>query len=170
MRLLGALRDAVPGAIFVGDSTQIAYAGNLFYSHDRAGGWFNAATGFGALGYATGAAVGAALAAPDTRVICLTGDGGLMFQPGELRTAVDEGLDITFVVFNNNGFGEIASAMRDAGAAVIGCTPTAPDMAALAQAMGLPYTRATDSDLAVLAAAARGPRLIEVRRKNVSEY
>lgn len=170
VRLLGALRDAVPGAIFVGDSTQIAYAGNLFYSHDRAGGWFNAATGFGALGYATGAAVGAALAAPDTRVICLTGDGGLMFQPGELRTAVDEGLDITFVVFNNNGYGEIASAMRDAGAAVIGCTPTAPDMAALAQAMGLPYTRATDSDLAVLAAAARGPRLIEVRRKNVSEY
>ncbi|MFN4100698.1 MAG: 5-guanidino-2-oxopentanoate decarboxylase [Pararhodobacter sp.] len=170
IRLLGALRDAVPGALFIGDSTQIAYAGNLFYSHDRPGGWFNAATGYGALGYGIGAAVGAALAAPETRVICLTGDGGLMFHPGELRTARDEGLDVTFVVFNNEGYGEIAQAMREAGAEVIGCTPSAPDMRALAEAMGLPYTRATDSDLPMLVAAGHGPRLIEVKRKNVSDF
>lgn len=169
VRLLESLRDAFPGAILVGDSTQIAYAGNLYYSHDSAEGWFNAATGYGALGFATGAAVGAALAAPGRRVVCLTGDGGLMFQPGELRTALDEGLDVTFVVFNNNGFGEIASAMRQAGAAVIGCTPSAPEMAPLAAAMGLPYARATDADLPGVIAAARGPRLVEVRRPDVTE-
>ncbi len=170
VRLLQALRDAVPGAIMVGDSTQIAYAGNLCYSHDRPGGWFNAATGYGALGYATGAAVGAALAAPGSRVICLTGDGGLMFHPGELRSAFDEDLDIAFVVFNNDGYGEIARAMQAAGTEVIGCTPSAPDMAALAQAMGLPYARATDADLPALVAGGQGPRLIEVRRKNVRDY
>jgi len=103
VQLLQKLRDAVPGAIFVGDSTQIAYAGNLFYSHDRPGGWFNAATGYGALGYGIGAAVGAAIADPDARVFCLTGDGGLMFHPGELRTARDEGANVTFVVFNERG-------------------------------------------------------------------
>ncbi len=168
VRLLVSLREGFPGAILVGDSTQIAYAGNLYYSHDSAEGWFNAATGYGALGFATGAAVGAALAAPGRRVICLTGDGGLMFHPGELRTALDEDLDITFVVFNNNGFGEIASAMRQAGAAVIGCTPSAPEMAALAAAMGLPYARATDADLPGVIAAARGPRLVEVRRPDVT--
>jgi len=170
VQLLQKLRDAVPGAIFVGDSTQIAYAGNLFYSHDRPGGWFNAATGYGALGYGIGAAVGAAIADPDARVFCLTGDGGLMFHPGELRTARDEGANVTFVVFNNEGYGEIAMAMKDAGAEVIGCTPSAPDLRALAEAMGLPYSRATDSDLAIIAASGQGPRLIEVRRKNVSEF
>lgn len=170
VQLLQKLRDAVPGAIFVGDSTQIAYAGNLFFSHDRPGGWFNAATGYGALGYGIGAAVGAAIADPEARVFCLTGDGGLMFHPGELRTARDEGANVTFVVFNNEGYGEIAMAMKDAGAEVIGCTPSAPDLRALAEAMGLPYSRATDSDLAIIAASGQGPRLIEVRRKNVSEF
>ena len=170
VQLLQKLRDAVPGAIFVGDSTQIAYAGNLCYSHDRPGGWFNAATGYGALGYGIGAAVGAAIAEPEARVFCLTGDGGLMFHPGELRTARDEGANVTFVVFNNEGYGEIAMAMKDAGAEVIGCTPSAPDLRALAEAMGLPYSRATDSDLAIIAASGQGPRLIEVRRKNVSDF
>lgn len=168
VRLLESLRDAVPGAVIVGDSTQAAYAGNLFYSHDTPGGWFNAATGYGALGHGIGAAIGAAVAAPGRRVLCLTGDGGLMFHPGELRTALDENLDVTFIVYNNNGYGEIASAMREAGAPVIGCTPSAPDMAALARAMGLPYTRATESDLPMLAAMTPGPRLIELRRPDVT--
>ncbi|MEE4347054.1 MAG: 5-guanidino-2-oxopentanoate decarboxylase [Paracoccaceae bacterium] len=157
--LLSRLRDQVPGAIMVGDSTQIVYAGNLWHDHDRPGGWFNAATGFGALGYATGAAVGAALAAPGVRVLCLIGDGGLMFAPGEVLTSVEEGLNITFIVFNNHGFGEIASAMREAGAEVLGCTPRPPDLEAFASACGLPYDRATPD---TVDARAPGPRLIEV--------
>jgi acetolactate synthase-1/2/3 large subunit len=157
--LLERLRDSLPGAIMVGDSTQVVYAGNLYYDHDRAGGWFNAATGFGALGYATGAAVGAALAAPGAHVLCLIGDGGLMFAPGEVLTAAEEGMNITFIVFNNRGFGEIASAMRDAGAEVIGCAPRPPDLAAFARACGLPFERATPATLRV---TGDGPRLIEV--------
>ena len=158
--LLETLRDTCPGAIMVGDSTQVVYAGNLCFDHDRPGGWFNAATGFGALGYATGAAVGAALAAPDSRILCLIGDGGLMFGPGEVLTAAEENLDITFIVFNNHGFGEIAAAMRAAGTEVLGCTPTPPDLAAFARACGLPFTSATPD---TLDPTAPGPRLIEVR-------
>jgi acetolactate synthase I/II/III large subunit len=162
--LLERMRDACPGAVMVGDSTQIVYAGNLFYDHDRPGGWFNAATGFGALGYATGAAVGAALAAPGRRILCLIGDGGLMFSPGEVLTAVEEHLDITFIVFNNHGFGEIADAMRAAGATVLGCTPAPPDLAAFAAACRLPYSRATADTLGL---TAPGPRLIEVELPRV---
>ncbi|WP_417600974.1 5-guanidino-2-oxopentanoate decarboxylase [Pararhodobacter oceanensis] len=170
IRLLEALRDRVPNAIMVGDSTQIIYAGNLYYSHDAPGGWFNAATGYGALGFATGAAIGAAFAAPDRRVICLTGDGGLMFHPGELRTACDEDLDITFVVFNNHGYGEIAQSMLDAGAEVLGCTPTPPDMEALAKASGLRFDICSDSELPELIASGKGPRLIEVERPRVVDF
>lgn len=165
--LLARLRDAVPGAIMVGDSTGLVYAGNLYHDHDRPGGWFGAATGFGALGHGVGAAVGAALGAPDTRVICLTGDGGLMFAPGEVLTAVQEGLDVTFVVLNNQGFGEIADAMRAAGAQVIGCTPRPPNFTDFARACGLPFARVSDGELPTEVAAARGPRLIEVPRPAV---
>lgn len=162
--LLEALRDAVPGSIMIGDSTQIAYAGNFYYDHDRPGAWFNAATGFGALGYATGAAVGAALADRSSRVLCLIGDGGLMFQPGELATAVDENLNITFIIMNNAGFGEIASAMKDAGTEVIGCTPTPPEFEHLARAFNLPFERCRYRDLPEAVRAHRhGPRMIEVR-------
>jgi acetolactate synthase-1/2/3 large subunit len=162
--LLEALRGAVPGAIIVGDSTQPVYAGNLLYAHDRAGGWFNAATGYGALGFATGAAVGAAIAAPDARVFCLIGDGGLQFSPAELRVAVDEGLDVTYLVWNNAGYGEIADAMRAAGTEVIGCAPSPLGLAAFAQACDLPYICiAPDAGALGAAVAGRGPRLVEIR-------
>lgn len=157
--LLNRLRDSCPDAIMVGDSTQVIYAGNLYYDHDRPCGWFNAATGYGALGYAPGASVGAALAAPDARILCLIGDGGLMFSPAELLTAVEENLNITFIVFNNAGYGEIASAMKAAGAQVLGCTPRPPDFADLARACGLPFTRTTPD---AIDATQSGPRMIEV--------
>jgi acetolactate synthase-1/2/3 large subunit len=164
--MLEAMRAAVPGAIIVGDSTQPVYAGNLCYDHDRAGGWFNAATGYGALGFAPGAAVGAALAAPGTPVICLTGDGGLQFSPGELRTALDERLPVTFVVWNNAGFQEIADAMADAGTEVIGCTPSPLNLRPFAEACDLPFTSVGQDPAALrqaLVARPPGPNLIEVR-------
>lgn len=167
VRLLQALRKAAPGALMVGDSTQTVYAGNLYHDHDAPGGWFNAATGYGALGFALGASVGAALARPQTRVLCLCGDGGMMFHPAELRTARDEALDVTFVVFNNDGYGEIAQAMIDAGTEVIGCTPSAPDFEALAKAMGLPFAQCSDDELPEIVRCGKGPKLIEVRRKKV---
>lgn len=165
--MLNALRDALPGAIVVGDSTQPVYAGNLFYDHDRAGGWFNAATGYGALGYGAPAAIGAAIAAPDTPVVCLTGDGGLQFSLAELMSARDEGVDVTFLVWNNRGYREIAEAMEGAGAVVLGCDPTPPDFAHLARACGIPHERiAADpdalADVLGRARAIRGPKMIEV--------
>ena len=166
LAMVEAIRDAVPGAIVVGDSTQPVYAGNLYYDHDRPGGWFNAATGYGALGYGPGAAVGAALAAPGVPVICLIGDGGLQFSPGELRTAVDENLPISFVVWNNAGFREIAESMAAVGAQVIGCDPSPLKMAHFATACDLPFVSVSNDPVALRAALSvpvTGPQMIEVR-------
>ena len=41
--------------------------------------WFNSSTGYGTLGYALPAAIGAKLAAPERPVVALIGDGGLQF-------------------------------------------------------------------------------------------
>ena len=164
--MVETIRAAMPGAIIVGDSTQPVYAANLYYDHDRAGGWFNAATGYGALGFAPGAAVGAALAAPGTQVVCLIGDGGLQFSPGELRTAVDEALPITYVVWNNAAFREIADAMRGANTEVIGCAPSPLIMEAFAAACDLPFMslpQDTETLHWALSQPHSGPRLIEIR-------
>jgi acetolactate synthase I/II/III large subunit len=167
LEMVEAIRKASPGAIIVGDSTQPVYAGNLYYDHDRPGGWFNAATGYGALGYAPGAAVGAAIAAPGVPVICLIGDGGLQFSPGELRTAVDEKLPITYVVWNNAGFREIAEAMTEAKVPVIlGCDPSPLDMEDFAAACGMPFAQIPQdpAELAdMLETPQDGPRFLEVQ-------
>jgi acetolactate synthase-1/2/3 large subunit len=166
LAMVEAVRDAMPGAMIVGDSTQPVYAGNLYYDAPAPRAWFNAATGFGALGFGPGAAIGAAVAAPGVPVVCLIGDGGLGFSPAELRTALDENLPVTFLVWNNAAFREIAEAMISAQTKVIGCAPTPLDMGHFAAACGLPFTRVAQ-DPAALAAALRapcsGPRLVEVQ-------
>ena len=166
LAMVEAIRDALPGAIIVGDSTQPVYAANLVFGHDRPGGWFNAATGYGTLGYAPGAAIGAALAAPGVPVVCLIGDGGLQFTAAELRSAVDAGAAVTFVVWNNAAFNEIADAMTGAGTQVIGCHPSPLKLEPFAAACDLGF-QSVPAEPAALAAALRapqaGPRLIEVR-------
>ena len=166
--ILAAMRDAVPGAVMVGDSTQPVYAGNLYYDHDRAGGWFNAATGYGALGFAIPAAIGASVALPDARVICIAGDGGVQFSQPEMMVAMQERLPITFVIWNNHGYGEIASSMEAVGVEVVGCDPMPPDFEAVAASYGMAFRRVAAEAEAIGAAcrdmgAIAGPRLIEVQ-------
>lgn len=166
LAMLEAMAAAIPGARIVGDSTQPIYAGNLGFQARFPGGWFNAATGFGALGYGLPAAIGAALADPARPVICLVGDGGLQFSVAELRTAADEGLDLTVVVWNNAGYREIAESMQAVGAAVIGCNPSPLAHAPLAQACGLSFASVPAEPAAIaaaLSASRHGPRLIEVQ-------
>jgi len=136
-----AIRDTLPGSLIVGDSTQPVYAANLWYDHDRPGGWFNAATGYGALGFGAPAAVGAALAVPETPVVCLTGDGGLQFTLAELGSALDANAPVIFVVWNNRGYREIETSMRDAGVEPVGVSPAPPDFVAVAKAYGLAAER-----------------------------
>ena len=166
LAMVEAIRDAMPGVILVGDSTQPVYAGNLYYEPGHPVRWFNSSIGFGALGYGPGAAVGAALAAPGAAVVCLIGDGGLQFSPGELRTAVDEALPICFVVWNNAGFREIAEGMAAVGAEVIGCDPSPLKMEPFAAACDLPFVSIANDPGALRAAlldGTKGPRMIEVR-------
>lgn len=135
------IRDTLPGSIIVGDSTQPVYAANLYYDHDRPGGWFNAATGFGALGYGPPAAIGAALADPQAPVVCLTGDGGFQFTLPELGAALDAGVPVIFVVWNNRGYREIETSMRDVGVEPVGVSPAPPDFCKLADAYGVTAER-----------------------------
>ncbi|MBE1204223.1 5-guanidino-2-oxopentanoate decarboxylase [Aminobacter carboxidus] len=144
VRAVETIRDALPGAVIVGDSTQPVYAANLYYDHDRPGGWFNAATGYGALGFGPPAAIGAALAVPDAPVVCLSGDGGFQFTLPELGAAFDAQTPVIFVVWNNRGYREIEISMLDAGVEPVGVSPVPPDFMLIAQAYGLATQRLHD--------------------------
>ncbi len=171
--VLNTIRDTIPNAIIVGDSAQPIYAGNLYYDHDRPGGWFNAATGFGALGYGIPAAIGAAMADPAAPVICLTGDGGAQFSLPEMMCAVDENLPITFVIWNNRGYQEIATSMQAADVAVVGCDPTPPDFEHIARSCGMPFWRCGPGDIARTLRTARdepGPTLIDIQAPNLAQH
>ncbi|MGB3387766.1 MAG: 5-guanidino-2-oxopentanoate decarboxylase [Pseudaminobacter sp.] len=160
------IRDALPGAIIVGDSTQPIYATNLYYDHDRPAGWFNAATGFGALGYGPPAAIGAALAMPDVPVVCLSGDGGFQFTMSELGTALDAQAPVIFIVWNNRGYREIETSMREAGVQPVGVSPAPPDFIRLAEAYGIAARRiaasADPTEVLRTAWATRKPFLLEI--------
>ncbi len=63
--------------------------------------------GLGTMGYGFPAAIGARLAAPDQRVICITGDGSFQMNIQELATVVNNKLDITIALINNGSLGMV---------------------------------------------------------------
>jgi acetolactate synthase-1/2/3 large subunit len=136
LRLLELIRDTLPDAVLVGDSTQLVYAGNLGFAAARPGSWFNSATGYGTLGYALPASTGAGLAAPDRPIVCLVGDGGLQFSLGELAVLRDVDAWTAIIIWNNRGYGEIRSSMMAAGIRPTGVDVQPPDFALLAAAYG----------------------------------
>jgi len=58
--------------------------------------------GWSSMGYGVPAALGAKLAEPDTPVVCVSGDAGFLMNVGELVTARRLGLNIVFLVLNDN--------------------------------------------------------------------
>jgi thiamine pyrophosphate-dependent acetolactate synthase large subunit-like protein len=167
-RVLEVLREALPeDAIVATDMTQIAYTGNHWFPCRRPRCWFHP-NGFGTLGYALPAAVGAKLACPERAVVALAGDAGLLFTVQELGTAVELGLPLVILLWNNDGLGQIAGDMVARGIPAIGVKPRNPDFLALATAFGCravrPESLAGLGGALAQALAADGPTLIEVRQ------
>ncbi len=61
--------------------------------------------GLGTMGFGLPTAIGAALANPGRRVVCFTGDGSLQMNIQELATAVEQRVDVTIIIMNNNSLG-----------------------------------------------------------------
>ena len=164
-RALLAIKSALPwdGVVF-SDMTQIAYFGNYAYPVDNPAQWFHP-SGYGTLGFALPAALGAKISSPARAVLALAGDFGLQFTVTELMTAVEAGLSLPVVVWNNSALGQIRDDMVAAGIPQVGVIARNPDFVALAAACGAEAYRVHDA--AALTEAIRtalnyaGPTLIE---------
>jgi len=77
-------------------------------------GRFLTSGGMGTMGYAIPAAIGAAMAAKDTQVVAVCGDGSFQMSMNELATAVQHNLNIKIVVMKNNFLGMVREAQEDA--------------------------------------------------------
>jgi acetolactate synthase-1/2/3 large subunit len=96
------------------------------------------ALGQGGMGYAIAAATGAQLGSgPDVRTVVVCGDGAFLMHGSEVHTAVDLGLRVLFVVFNDNQHGMCVTRQRVYFDARIECSRYADlDVARLARGFG----------------------------------
>ena len=130
----------------------------------------------GSIGYSPPVATGAALACPDRRVFCLTGDGSAMYTIQALWTQAREQLNVTTVIFANNSYAILKAEYANMGAGempgpraltMIDLENPRLDWQAMARAMGVPSVAVDTADglYRALAGSVReaGPLLVEVR-------
>jgi thiamine pyrophosphate-dependent acetolactate synthase large subunit-like protein len=166
LNALHAIRAALPrdGVVF-SDMTQIAYLGNYAFPTDGPGEWFHP-SGYGTLGFALPAAIGAKIASPARAVLALVGDFGVQFTLHELMTAVEERVSLPLVVWNNAALGQIRDDMLASNIPPTGVVGQNPDFVALAVAYGASASHPRDAQAlteAIRAAFLRnGPTLIDV--------
>ncbi len=162
---LEAIATALPRhAIVAADSNQLANVANHYLD---AGGprSYMAPIGFGTLGPALPMAIGAQIAASNRPVLCIMGDGALLFTLGELVTAARYQLPIAILVWQNHGYQEIRDHMDAARIPRIGTDTTAADYLQLAEGCGcgaVAVTTAELGDALQTAWSANRPTLIEL--------
>jgi acetolactate synthase-1/2/3 large subunit len=170
---LQTVLDVLPDIVLVGDSTQPVYTGNLTLNLDKPRRWFNSSTGYGTLGYALPAAVGAWLGSQDAGecnpVACLIGDGGLQFTLSELASAVDARTPIIVLLWNNQGYEEIKKYMVNRAIEPVGVDIYTPDFIGVAKSLGCEAEAVSSVEqlkAALNIAKGRGgPTLIEIDQR-----
>jgi acetolactate synthase-1/2/3 large subunit len=175
-RLLDEIAKAAPrDAIYV---TDVGWNKNgagqqLYSSYPQS---FITSGAMATMGFAPAAAIGAKIGAPERTVLCLVGDGGFLSVCGALTTAVELGVPVVWVIFNNFCF----STIRTVGSTYFGNSygtefttpdgePYNPDFPLLARAFGVDSARVDDPDdlpaALQTAIGANRPYLLEVRTR-----
>jgi acetolactate synthase I/II/III large subunit len=139
-------------------------------------GTFITSGGLATMGFAPPAAIGAKIGAPDRKVVCLVGDGGLLSVLGALATSVELGVPVLWVLFNNYCF----STIRSVGTTYFNNTystefrkpdgtPYNPDFPLLAKSFGIDSAMVEDpaklGPALQKAFASERPYLLEVRTR-----
>ena len=137
------------------------------YWHSLEPGELLISNGLATMGFALPAAIAAQLVHPDRRVVCFTGDGGLMMVASELETVARLRLPIVIVVFNDAALSLIEVKQEQKGFEGVSMRYAGPDLVALGRAFGIRALAATSEatlqSALIAAQTAPGPTLIDAR-------
>ena len=164
--ILEAIQSGIPeDGFIIWDITQFGYYARTHYQVIHPKTYIDSGYQFN-LGYGFPTALGAKVAKPDRPVVCMTGDGGFMFNSSELSTAVKYGINVVTIVFRNDSYGNVARDMDDIFDGAYETDLHNPDFVKFAESFGAVGLRANDpEDLATLIPQAlelQAPVIIEV--------
>ncbi len=171
---LRVIRDVLPPDGFLVDElSQMGFASQLAYPVYQPRTYVSC--GYqGTLGHGFPTALGVKVAHPGKAVVSITGDGGFMFAMPELATAVQYGINLVTLVFDNSAYGNVRrDQMERFGGRIIGSELVNPDFVKLAESFGIDAL-AVDSPAALRPALERAigldaPALIHIRVPRGSE-
>ncbi len=164
--VVDTLRAAMPADTMIySDMTQFAYAAkevwDMAYPHH----WHHP-TGFGTLGYALPAGIGGAVARRGRPTAVIAGDYGFHYTMQELGVAVELGLSLPIILWDNGKLKEIEDSMVRSQIAPNAVVARNPDFCKLAEAFGAfssaPKTVDEMKEAVKAAFQASGPTLIYV--------
>lgn len=151
--VIDALRAAMPADTMIySDMTQFAYVAKEVWDMDYPHHWHHP-TGFGTLGYALPAGIGGAVARRGKPTAVIAGDYGFQYTLQELGTAVELGLSLPIILWDNGKLKEIEDSMVRGQIAPNAVIARNPDFCKLAEAYGA--HSAAPADLEALQRALR---------------
>ena len=142
-----AIQAAMPAdALYVDEVTQVGFANRQVYPVEKPLTFFS--PGYqDNLGWGPGTALGVKCARPDRPVLAIAGDGGFLYQVGDLATAVLHNIAVVFVVFDNAAYGNVRILQENNfGGRLIACDLKSPDFVKLAESFGVAAFRAETPD------------------------
>jgi len=147
-RLCRELNSALPAdSILVADGGFAGHWTGLLYDTKSPGRHFIPDRGLASIGYGLPGGIGAALAASQTPVVAITGDGGFNMMLGELETARRAGVGLTIVVVNNAASGYVKALQHAMFRGRYQSSDLVEmDYAAIARAMGCAGIRVEDPE------------------------
>ena len=140
---LEAIQAALPPeAPIAWDMTMMSYVAGFLYPVERPR-TFLFPTGYGTLGFALPAAIGAKVGMGDTPVAVVVGDGGFQFTMQELATAIQFRLGIPIIIFNDSTYSAVKDEQKQSrGGRYAAVDLVNPDYVKLAEAYDIPGVRA----------------------------
>ena len=164
--VMEAMQKGIPeDAFIVWDVTQFGYYARTHYRVNQPKTYIDSGYSFN-LGYGFPTALGVKVAKPDRPVLCVTGDGGFMFNASELSTAVKYGINLVTVVFRNDSYGNVARDLDEFFQGTYGTDLHNPDFVKFAESFGAVGMRAEDpmelETLIPLALERNAPVVIDV--------
>jgi len=147
LAFIEAMRAALPeNGTLVEDLTQIGYVSRIAFPVYGPRQYIS--SGYqGTLGMSLPVALGAKVACPDRPVVAIAGDGGFMYNVQELATAVQHGINVVAVVFDDGAYGNVRRMQRELyGNRIIASDLQNPDFVRLAESFGMFARQVADAD------------------------